>query len=125
MVSCGRGVIVLCFSLVFICIYFNCNFCFQFSLVSVIFQSGMAQLMFSLVLISFTISFVLFIIMWGYFSGGRFKKFRICITIQTEHFVKAVGSQSCRHPSLNKHLHQWLTMLVVLRLVVHNIVNNV
>lgn len=123
MVYCGR-VIVLYFSLVFIYIYFNCNFWFQFSLVSVIFQSGMAQLC-SLVLISFTISFVFFIIIWGYFSGGRFKKFGICITIQTEHFVKAIGSQSCRHPSLNKHLHQWLTMLVVLRFVVHNIVNNV
>lgn len=37
---------------------------------------------------------------WGVFVLA--KKYRICIAVQTQHFVKTADSQSCRKPCLNK-----------------------
>lgn len=49
-----------------------------------------------------------------YLSGARFQKYRVGITIQTQHSVKAIDLQSCRHASPNEHMQQCFLKIVVL-----------
>lgn len=54
---------------------------------------------FSLVCHSFSISLegFLYLLCVVYLSGVRFKKFSVCLMIQTQHFVK---TRSCKHASV-------------------------
>lgn len=83
------------------------QFSFQFSLLSLRFQSRRACFKLSFYgLNMFSLSVSLVFLFWDYLSWAWLKKVRTCITIQTH------GSQPCGHSSLSKH--NVLLMFVVL-----------